>query len=213
MRSSFPQPREARDVLPDPLFAVALLRISLLLLDLTWTTCVLTGFRGFTALNPFWSRVVPSTKCDVGDSPRELVPGGEALLLVSGLSTYTFGDRCGSCAGLVASLLTPKIEGFCPNILAAVGDVDAGDFVTRGAKSLPIRGRASISGIRVRLFTRCMASTAEGDIDADMGDKAVGDLGFPPCALAVGNQSISEKFLTKLLDGQIDPSDLLYLSW
>ena len=105
-------------------------------------------------------------------------------MLVSGLSTYTFGDRCGSCAGLVASLLTPKIEGFCPNILAAVGDVDAGDFVTRGAKSLPIRGRASISGIRVRLFTRCMASTAEGDIDADMGDKAVGDLGFPPCVLA-----------------------------
>ena len=29
-----------------------------------------------------------------------------------------------------------------------------------------------------------MASTAEGDIDADMGDKAVGDLGFPPCVLA-----------------------------
>lgn len=78
----------------------------------------------------------------------------------------------------------PNIEGFCTSILAAVGDVDAGDFVTKGARSLPILGRVSISGMRVRLFTRCMASTAEGDIDADIGDSAVGDLGFPPCTLA-----------------------------
>ena len=110
--------------------------------------------------------------------------------MVSGLSVDILGECSWAVVGPVASLPKPKIDGFCASILAAVGEVVAGDLVTRGAKSRPILGRVSISRMRVIVLTRCMASTADGDIDADIGDRAEGDLGAPPCTLE-GRESIA----------------------